>query len=202
MITKPAIIIVISVLAILVVFQLRASRDVRQAISLQNQQNLAAEVAEIFADSKKLENQLRKTEEEFAKLENTASSSKERRETLQAKLDELKIVTGEVALVGEGVEIRFDRGLSVIQLTDLINYLRSIGAEAIAINGQRLLWRDGIDSSFTGKPLTLEIIGKKSLLTESLRRRGGILEQIGQPQFLEGRDLLKIAARSGSLNIK
>lgn len=192
MITKPATIIVIAILAILVTLQQRSSTTVKQALSLANQQNLAGEVAQNFADSKKLERQLTKTEEELARLESTATSSQDRRETLDAKLNDLKIVTGAVAVVGEGVETRFDRGLTVSQLTDLVNALRSIGGEAIAINGQRLLWREGIDSSFTGKPLTLEVIGKKSLLTESLRRRGGILEQIGQPQSLEEKDRLKI----------
>ncbi|MBI3261138.1 DUF881 domain-containing protein [Candidatus Berkelbacteria bacterium] len=195
MITKPAIIIVIAVLAVLVTLQLRSSVNVKQALSLQNQQNLAAEVAQIFADSKKLEHQLTKTEEELGKLESTATSSKDRRETLEVKRNDLQIVTGAVAVVGEGVEIRFEKGLTVSELTDLLNTLRSIGAEAIAINGQRFLWKDGIDNGLAGKPLTLQVIGKKSLLTESLRRRGGILEQIGQPQLLEEHDSLKIPAK-------
>ncbi len=195
MITKPAIIIVIAVLAVLVTLQLRSSTGVRQALSSANQQNLAAEVAQIFADSKKLEHQLTKTEDELTKLESTATSSKDRRGALEAKLNDLKVVTGAVAVVGEGVEIRFDKGLTVSQLTDLVNTLRSIGAEAIAINNQRFLWKEGIDNGLAGKPLNLQIIGKKSLLTESLRRRGGILEQIGQPQSLKEQDSLKIPTK-------
>lgn len=195
MLTKPATIVVIAVLATLAVLQLRLSVNVRQALSLINQQNLAAEVAQIFADSEKLERQLSKTEDELSKFESTANSSKDRRETLEAKLNDLKVVTGAVTVVGEGVEISFDKGLTVSQIIDFVNALRSVGAEAIAINGQRFLWNDGIDNSFAGKPLTFQVIGKKSLLKESLRRRGGILEQIGQPQSLEEEDSLIIAPR-------
>lgn len=195
MITKPTTIIVITVLAILVTLQLRSSTSVRQALSLANQQNLAGEVAQIFADSKKLENQLRKTEDELTKLEGTASSSKGRRETLETRLTDLKVVTGTVAVQGEGVEIKFERGLTVPQLTDLMNALRSIGAEAIAVNGNRFLWNGGIDDAIAEKPLTIQAIGKKSLLSGSLKRRGGIFGQIGQPQMLQERDSLKISAR-------
>lgn len=195
MITKPATTIVITVLATLIALQLRSSSNVRQALSLASQRNLAAEVAQIFADSKRLENQLSKNEEELSKLDSTASSSKDRRETLEAKLSELKVVTGAVAVVGEGVEIKFEKGLTVSQITDLMNALRSIGAEVIAVNGSRFLWNSGIDGMIAGKPLTIQAIGKKSLLAESLKRRGGIFEQIGQPQMLEERDSLKISAR-------
>jgi len=195
MITKPATILVVAVLAVLVTLQLRSSVNVKQALSLRNQQNLAAEVAQIFSDSKKLEHQLTKIEDELGKLESTASSSKDRRAALEAKLNELKVVTGAAPVVGEGIEIRFDKGLTASQLTDLTNALRSIGAEAIAINDRRLLWKDGIDNTFADAIITLQVIGKKSLLTESLKRRGGILEQIGRPQSFEERDALKIPAR-------
>lgn len=187
--------IVIVVLTVLVTLQSRSTPQYRQAVSPKVQESLAVEVAQAFTDNTKLSKQLTKTEDDLKKLEAAASSSQSRRETLEATVKQLKVVTGSQAVSGEGIEISFDKGLTASQLVDLINSLRNLGAEAIALNGQRQLFKDGVDDSFAGKPLTVQAIGKRSVLADSLKRRGGVLEQIGQPYKITEHDHLKIGAR-------
>lgn len=195
MANKTSTIIVIVVLAVLVTLQLRSTPQYRQAVSPKAQESLSVEVAQAFADNTKLSKQLTKTEDDLKKLEAAASSSQSRRETLGATLKQLKMVNGSVTVVGEGVEITLEKGLTASRLVDLLNSLRNLGAEAIALNGQRQLWKDGVDDKFSGKPLTVQAIGKRSVMIESLERRGGVLEQIGQPYNITEHDHLKIKAR-------
>ena len=72
-----------------------------------------------------------------------------------------------------------DKKITSTQLIDLINNLKNIGCEAIAINGQRLTGTSSITSGIFTPPMTINVVGDKDLLYNSLVRSGGIIEQIG-----------------------
>ena len=58
---------------------------------------------------------------------------------LQSLVDEvnyLRIVNGQVAVSGPGIEVVIEGDISVLDLHDLINELRNAGAEALALNGE------------------------------------------------------------------
>jgi len=192
MANRFAVIIVVVVLGLLLSLQNKASFALRKALDPQSQEQLSLVVALSFEDNRKLQDQLKQTQEEIGKLKTSATSSRSQRETLQERLNEAELILGEVPVEGEGVEVVFEKGLTTQQAIDLTNALRSIGAEAIGINGKRILWKTGIDEGLLRNSATLQVIGQKSLLAESLKRRGGILEQIGQPNRLSEQDQLKL----------
>ena len=72
-----------------------------------------------------------------------------------------------------------DKKITSTQLIDLINNLKNIDCEAIAINGQRLTGTSSITSGIFTPPMTINVVGDKDLLYNSLVRSGGIIEQIG-----------------------
>ena len=107
-----------------------------------------------------------------------------------------------VPLEGEGVIVRMDDStkpakagenpnLYVIHDDDLlrvVNELRAAGAEAIAINGQRLTGTSeircagptlSVNNVRSSAPFEIRAIGDKKSLENSLRMRGGVAETLG-----------------------
>lgn len=140
---------------------------------------LAVETAELIKNIDKLENEISELSNQRDQL---GKSGGESQEVLQKDINRLKMISGQVKVVGEGVEITFDRSLVISELIDLVNALRNIGAEAIAVNDRRVIAKTGFSNSDLNTPLTIKAIGKRELLAQAVSRRGGILEQIGHGQ--------------------
>jgi len=105
----------------------------------------------------------------------------------------LRVVNGRVAVSGPGIEVVISGPLSVLDLHDLINELRNAGAEALALNGWRIVaWSaistDGQHVTVDGQPVIspyrLQAIGDPHTLKVALLRSGGLVDLI--QQFSEG----------------
>lgn len=140
---------------------------------------LAVEVAELIKTKGKLEKQRDSLREEHQKLSESGKNQKSASETIEKNLNEHKIIAGLTKIEGPGVLVTFDQKIESTQLVDLINALKNIGVEAIAINHQRFTLYDSVEQGLFSPPTTVEAIGKPAVLGEALSRKGGILEQIG-----------------------
>jgi uncharacterized protein YlxW (UPF0749 family) len=107
---------------------------------------------------------------------------------LQAMADELnrlKILNGAIEVSGPGVQVTLDGPVTVLDLQDLLNELRNAGAEAIALNGQRIVVSsvmlpvaDGsitVDGVATRRPYVFVAMGDAATLETALLRPGGLL---------------------------
>jgi len=112
-----------------------------------------------------------------------------RLEEMAEALNALRVVNGDVAAVGPGVEVRASGDLTAALLRDLVNELKSAGAEAMAIDGRRLnLWSaiyEGesgvvVDGQTLGNAATLEAIGDAGTMTEALERPGGLVSLLAR----------------------
>lgn len=94
---------------------------------------------------------------------------------------------------GRGVRITIDGPIGAHGLNDLINELRSVAAEAIAIEDVRITEADvvadlpdglGVENRSLDGPITVWAIGNPQVLTASLTRVGGIIGriQVSQPE--------------------
>jgi uncharacterized protein YlxW (UPF0749 family) len=117
----------------------------------------------------------------------SSGSNAGRLETMAGTLNSLRLVNGAVAAVGPGVEVRVGGVFTAATIRDVVNELKSGGAEAIAVNGRRLtLWsaiyegRDEVllDGYQLGTIVTIEAIGDSATLTEVLVRRGGLVSLV------------------------
>ena len=120
----------------------------------------------------------------------------------QQDKDLLRYRAALVPLEGEGVVVRMDDStkpvkagenpnLYVIHDDDLlrvVNELRAAGAEAIAINGQRLTGTSeircagptlSVNNVRSSAPFEIRAIGDKKSLENALRMRGGVAETLG-----------------------
>ncbi len=115
---------------------------------------------------------------------------------LERQLTEDQILAGTVPVQGPGVVVTWSNGNApqAYQLTDidlllLVNELRAAGAEAIAINGQRITAETEIRSAAnyilindtqTNAPFTVKAIGQASQLANALTLAGGLYDESQQ----------------------
>lgn len=141
--------------------------------------SIAIEVAELIKTNTKLTKQISSLEEQKNKLDQSTVSSQASSDAVDEKLNDYKILLGITDIEGPGVEIIFNDRIDSTQVVDLINAVKNIGAEGIAINNQRFGPKSFIETGLFNPPTIVQVIGNKNLLKESLTRAGGIIEQIG-----------------------
>ncbi len=104
--------------------------------------------------------------------------------TLVSELGRLMVVSGAAAASGPGVRVTVSAPINPLDMQDLINELRNAGAEAMAINGQRIVVnsvvaREGSDlvlgDQVLTSPYVLEAIGQPDTIETALLRRGGLV---------------------------
>lgn len=159
---------------------------------------VATEVTEAIKGNKKLRQELESLTNEKKALLNSSTSKIASDESLTKEIQQLKIATGQTQVTGPGVEIKFGSSLQLTQLVDLINALRNIGAEAIDINGIRIVANTPITDSLGSEPVVIKAIGNKDVLSDSLLRRGGIIEQIAASGKVDKQDKLVLAKIKGN----
>ena len=127
-----------------------------------------------------------RAEIEFLESQLAVYQANERGVGLQGLVDELnrvKVLNGLVEVSGPGVEFLIDGPLSALDLQDLINELRNAGAEAMSLNGHRLVGSSVVTVDAKGQlvvdghsvthPYRFEAIGDPHTLESALGRPGG-----------------------------
>ena len=185
-------IIVMIIFGYILVQQLHVGGRIEQVVDPTKSNVISIEVAELIKSNKKLQQELRTLQDQKESLSASSTSTSKTDASLGEQVKELKILTGETKVTGQGVEILFDKSLQITQLVDLVNALRNIGAEAISINGVRIIGSTYILSALGSSPITILAIGNKDVLHDSLLRRGGIMEQIGSDGQASTKDSIDI----------
>lgn len=185
-----AIITVSIVLGFLAIRQFVLSQQIQKDVTSDTNQSLAYEVSELFNTNKNLKSEVDKLSSDLENLQKTYKDSKDASETLDAKIKKYEIILGEKEVKGNGVEIIFDKKIASVQIIDLMNALRNIGAEAISINNKRLLPTSSIAEGVFSPTVSIQAIGDKEILYSSLTRSGGIIDQIGYGQVTAVDDII------------
>ncbi|MHB0877238.1 MAG: DUF881 domain-containing protein [Anaerolineae bacterium] len=160
-----------------------AQRQPPEPVRIQNSSSVDAElVAALLAANDSLRDEMERLDRQIS--EASSGSNVGRLEGMAGALNSLRIVNGSVAAVGPGVQVRVSGSFSAATIRDVVNELKSGGAEALSVNGRRLtLWsaiyqgRESVllDGYHLGSVVTIEAIGDASTLAEVLQRRGGLI---------------------------
>lgn len=176
---------------------------------------------------------LRESEEKRIDLENTIINLKEEIEksgkTGYVNEDNsTKILTGFYPLIGKGITVTIDDSKvplengenpnnSIVHNEDLLkitNELYAGGAEAVAINGQRLISNSEItcagptilvNKTRITPPFIISAIGNQDNMVTTLEMRGGILETIrffGLEVRIDKIDKISLPAYNGNIDLK
>ena len=184
--TRILIFLVCIILGFMITMQLK-SHNQHKTVAAQRAEELMVRLKEVQADRDKLAKEL----DEYRAGRISGAAQKE--------MDELKARAGETELEGKGIIFTLDdskqsvkagenKNLYIIHDEDLlrvVNELRSAGAEAISLNGQRLVASSEIrcvgptvlvNERRLAAPFVISAIGNPQTLESSLKLRGGVIE--------------------------
>lgn len=180
-----SLILVCLVLGLLLVIQLRSQHDIRQAAS---SADWGFVVADLIDSNLRLRAEVEALQAQLDQFQDVGGGGA-LLESLVDEVNHLRVINGLVAVSGPGIELAIEGPISVLDLHDLINELRNAGAEALALNGQRIVaWSaigsDGEHVTVDGQPVHapyhLEAIGQAQTLEVALNRPGGLVRLLQQ----------------------
>lgn len=168
-------------------------------------------------------------QEELRKFREEAANSGDYAKVMAKQLERAEITSGQTAVKGPGIVINLQDSEApnplgnaaennfVLHDSDLlliINELRAAGAEAISINGERLLATSelrcagstiSINNNRYGAPFVIKAIGDPTTMENGLNMRGGAKEQLapwGIFLGIEKKESVIINAYNGSISYK
>lgn len=129
--------------------------------------------------TQRAQSELTRLEQRRADLQSSSRRDEAALDEARTQLDTLRILAGQVAVTGPGVRIRIVESageVNVDTFLDLVEELRSVGAEAIAVNGTvRLVAQSSFDKATGGL-----------LVDGTVLRPPYVVDAIGEPTTLEG----------------
>lgn len=216
----------LAILGFLMVTQVRASRHLREQpeVRTRNLYALATMLRQEREARRQLEEQLAALQERLREYEQAAATGRTAAEALRVEVEQLRVVLGLVPVEGPGVVVRLaePRGKpaqspATVQYQDLVavvNELWAAGAEAVAVNGQRLVATSGfsqvggtilVNLRRLSPPYVLEAVGDPATLEGALNIRGGVVEALrglGLEIRVERRERVRLPAFQGSLRFE
>lgn len=174
-------------LGILIVGQLHAQQGVPGLSTLS-----ATELTQLIANLTTGNDRLRNEIADLTSQETHLSEAHDRGETtvgeLTADLDRIRAWAGLTAVTGAGIAITVQGPIGGDGIEELLNELRNAGAEAIAVDGVRVVTGSvvagppgglSIENDALGDAFEIRAIGSPQILTGTLTRTGGVIAQVG-----------------------
>jgi uncharacterized protein YlxW (UPF0749 family) len=174
------------VLGLLVVTQLRAQAS-GSGLGGMSSQDLTVFVANLNAGIDERRAEIAALERDLATLAANQDRGVVSLGQVRDELRSIRAYAGLEAVVGPGVSVSVAGPIDGPTLEDLINELRGAGAEAIAIDGIRIVAGSAVtggpgdvevEDSRLDDPFEVSAIGGAETLTGSLTRSGGIVAQV------------------------
>jgi uncharacterized protein YlxW (UPF0749 family) len=135
--------IIVSLIAIglgfLIVVQLRSQAAVARTLAAQDDSSVALLINDLNRANNQLIQQSAVLAEQQTQLHQALTSGGADSQALSKELTTLREVNGAIAVHGPGLEIRIQGPVMDFELQDALNNLRNAGAEAIALNGYRIV---------------------------------------------------------------
>ncbi len=182
-------------------------------------------------ENEALAKQLLEYKDELQHFRDEASKSGDLSEVLEQQLTKVEIVAGITDVTGPGLEITMEDSkitvdtdpgvlseeVYIIHDSDIlmvINELRDAGAEAISLNGERLLATSeircagsivSVNNNRYASPYVIKAIGNSQNLESALNLRGGVKDSLAQWGIyleIEKKDSLTINGYKGAVQFK
>ncbi|MCX4961496.1 DUF881 domain-containing protein [Streptomyces virginiae] len=181
------------VLGLGLAIQVRSNSD-SSALRGARQEDLVRILDELDGRTKRLEDEKQRLEDQRKELESSSDQAEEARRQTVEKERQLGILAGTVAAQGPGITLKITDPTGQVQsdqLLDTLQELRAAGAEAIQINGVRIVAssyfsdEDGgvaIDGKKITQPYEFKVIGKPQDLEPALNIPGGVVQTLEKEQ--------------------
>ncbi len=181
-----AVALVLMLLGFLVVTQARSQAQ-GQALAQLSVQDLTELVANVTARNNQLRAEVSTLQQQQRALETSVQRGETSTSQMRSDLTHILAWSGAVGVVGAGIQVTVTGPLPATALGQLMNELRNAGAEAISVNGVRIVTgvvaggepgQLTIGGKAVGGPLVIDAVGQPETLAGSLSRVGGIIAQL------------------------
>jgi uncharacterized protein YlxW (UPF0749 family) len=161
---------------------------------------LISEYNKMKDEREKLQKQITELEEKLSEIENSASKENAVIKGMKDDLNKFKKIAGFTALIGPGIEVVVDNPTAEVNYSNeiniindyelilaLVNDLNAAGAEAIEVNGQRLISTSeirnagesiSINTVYVNAPIIVHAIGNPAVLDGAINQRFGIVTRL------------------------
>ncbi|MBA2315460.1 MAG: DUF881 domain-containing protein [Chloroflexi bacterium] len=190
--SQIALTVVAFVLGLLVVAQLQ-SQQTAPALAGVSSQDLTILVANLNTRNDQLRTEIATLDRELGDLRADRSRGETSLDQLRDDLLDVRAFAGQEPVAGPGVSVTVAGPIGAPAVAELINELRNAGAEAMAIEGVRIVPGSvvagapgglSLESTPLSDPFEIRAIGSPEALTGSLTRIGGIVAQLGAAEEL------------------
>ncbi|MDT0399400.1 MULTISPECIES: DUF881 domain-containing protein [Streptomyces] len=175
--------------------QVASNSDGDSALRGARQEDLVRILDELDDRTERLEDEKQGLEKQRDELENSSDQAEEARKQTIEKERQLGVLAGTVAAQGPGITMTIEDTKGTVEadmLLDTIQELRAAGAEAIQVNGVRVVagtyltdsGEDGIgvDGNKITAPYRFKVIGKPQDLEPALNIPGGVVQTLEKEQ--------------------
>ncbi len=158
------------------------------------QEDLVRILDELDDRTQRLEDEKQGLEKQRDELENSSDQAEEARKQTLEKERQLGILAGTVAAQGPGITVTVEDTKGTVEadmLLDAIQELRAAGAEAIQVNGVRVVAGTyltdsdksvSVDGNKINAPYRFQVIGKPQDLEPALNIPGGVVQTLEKEQ--------------------
>lgn len=221
---NKVIIITIGIMSFLLVcvifmqFKVVNETDISEIESMREEelQKAISEWKEKYEDTN---NKLEDTKEKIKEYKEKSESDEETAKLVKKELEEANIILGKTDVIGDGIQVILtdnnENEYVARDLLNIINELRAAGAEAISINGERIInLTDIVDisnryilvnSNKISSPYTILAIGDEDYLKSALNVKNGYVDtkqKEGYDISVESKLNIKINKYSKKINLK
>ncbi|MER6463138.1 DUF881 domain-containing protein [Streptomyces sp. NPDC001288] len=174
--------------------QVASNSDNDSALRGARQEDLVRILDELDDRTQRLEDEKTGLEKQRQELQSSSDQAAEARRQTAEKERQLGILAGTVAAQGPGITMTVDDPKGTVQadmLLDAIQELRAAGAEAIQVNGVRVISGTyltdsdksvSVDGNKITQPYVFKVIGKPQDLEPALNIPGGVVQTLEKEQ--------------------
>ncbi|MFD6189217.1 DUF881 domain-containing protein [Streptomyces sp. NPDC060275] len=174
--------------------QVASNSESDSALRGARQEDLVRILDELDDRTQRLEDEKQGLEKQRDELENSSDQAEEARKQTLEKERQLGILAGTVAAQGPGITVTIEDTKGTVEadmLLDAIQELRAAGAEAIQVNGVRVVAGTyladadnsvGVDGNKINAPYRFQVIGKPQDLEPALNIPGGVVQTLEKEQ--------------------
>ena len=188
-------------LGFLLVTQYQSYRYASEELGRSSSLNYVAQLKLLLQSNEQLKSDLATLQSELDSSRSVADNER----LLQVEIQKYHLLAGTEAVQGSGISVKLDLDLEEIWLVDLVNELYLAGAQAVSLNGVRLLGMEGlqqvidqdkvtlkIGKTELQRPYTVEAIGDSATLYNYLTNYDSVLKRI-QSNFASQADELTLS---------
>lgn len=190
------------------------------SIENMREDELKSEISNFKQKIAEVEKQIEETDSKIKEYEETIATGKQASELLEKELEQQNNILGKNAVKGTGIIVTLTdtraQKITSEDLRELLNQLKTDGAEAVSINGQRIVYDSyvvdlgGTYISVNGErivsPYEVKAIGNPTYLESGLsKKQYGYIDtklEEGKDVVLERKDEILINAYTGDLNME